>query len=50
MEPGQTLADVMAFREPLYCKYADLTVPCPTGQELAQTAQVVLERLKELGR
>ena len=50
MEPGQTLADVMAFREPLYRKYADLTVPCPPGQELAQTAQIVLERLKELGR
>ena len=41
MEPGQTLADVMAFREPLYLKYADLTVPCPPGQELAETAQHV---------
>ena len=41
MEPGQTLADVMAFREPLYRKYADLIVPCPPGQELAETAQRV---------
>ena len=49
MEPGQTLADVMAFREPLYNKYADLTVPCPPGQELAQTAQIVLERLRAFG-
>ena len=38
MEPGQTLADVMAFREPLYQKYADLVLPCPPGQELAETA------------
>ena len=49
MEPGQTLADVMAFREPLYNKYADLAVPCPPGQELAQTAQIVLERLRAFG-
>ena len=38
MEPGQTLADVMAFREPLYRKYADWIVPCPPEQELAETA------------
>lgn len=49
MEPGQTLADVMAFRQPLYCKYADLVVDCPPGQELAQTAQLVKERLREFG-
>ncbi len=46
MEPGQTLADVMAFREPLYEKYADLAVDCPPGQTLARTARIVLERLK----
>lgn len=46
MEPGQTLADVMAFREPLYEKYADLVVDCPPGQTLARTAQIVLERLR----
>jgi len=50
MEPGQTLADVMAFREPLYRKYADLTVDCPPGQELAETAQTVVERLRQIGR
>ncbi len=49
MEPGQTLADVMAYRAPLYDKYADITVDCPAGQSLAQTAQVVLERLREAG-
>jgi len=47
MQPGQTLADVMAYRAPLYDKYADLIVDCPTGQTLAQTAQIALERLKE---
>lgn len=46
MEPGQTLADVMAFREPLYRKYADLIVPCPPGQELAETAQRVRQLLQ----
>lgn len=50
MEPGQTLADVMAYREPLYNKYADLVVPCPPGQELASTAQIVMERLRQAGR
>ena len=49
MEPGQTLADVMAFRAPLYEKYADLIVDCPAGQPLAQTAQDVLERLRRAG-
>ncbi len=47
MEPGQTLADVMAFRAPLYERYADLTIDCPAGQTLAQTARLALERLKE---
>ena len=47
MEPGQTLADVMAQRAPLYDKYADIVVNCPAGQSLVQTAQVVLERLKQ---
>ena len=46
MEPGQTLADVMAFREPLYSKYADLVIPCPPGQELAETVKIILERLQ----
>ena len=46
MEPGQTLADVMAFREPLYRRYADLIVPCPPGQELAETALCVQKLLR----
>lgn len=50
MEPGQTLADVLAYRDPLYRKYADLIVDCPPGQELAQTAQTVRERLSEFGK
>ena len=32
MEPGQTLADVMAYRAPLYEQYADLIVDCPSGR------------------
>ena len=44
MEPGQTLADVLASRAPLYDKYADLTVYCG-GQTLAQTARQVRELL-----
>ena len=45
MEPGQTLADVLASRAPLYDKYADLTVDCG-GQTLAQTARQVRELLE----
>lgn len=46
MEPGQTLADVMAYRGPLYRKYAGLVVDCPERQPLDQTVQLVLERLR----
>lgn len=49
MEPGQTLADVMAMRAPLYDKYADIIIDCPAGQSLAQTAQMVLEQLRQNG-
>lgn len=49
MEPGQTLADVMAYRAPLYEKYADLIVDCPTGQTLEQTVQLVVDGLAKLG-
>ena len=48
MEPGQTLADVMAYRAPLYDKYADLTVDC-VGQTLAQTARQVQSLLAQDG-
>ena len=50
MEPGQTLADVMAYRAPLYDKYADLVIDCGGGQTLAQTVRQVLERLNGLLR
>ena len=49
MEPGQTLADVMAYRAPLYRKYADLVIDSSEGQSLAETAHLVLTRLKEQG-
>ena len=49
MEPGQTLADVLATRAPLYDKYADLAIRCPPGEPLAQTARSVLARLNEEG-
>ncbi len=47
MEPGQTLAQVMAYRAPLYDRYADLVIDCIPGQTLAQTAQTVLNRLRD---
>ena len=50
MEPGQTLADVMAFRDPLYRKYADLVVDCPPRQELLQTARLVMDQLRASGK
>lgn len=49
MEPGQTLADVLAFRDPLYRKYAGLIVDCPPGQPLDQTVQLVRAALREHG-
>ena len=45
MAPGQTLADVYAAREPLYRKYADLTVEVAGGNALEQTVAAVLARL-----
>ncbi len=48
MEPGQTLADVMAFRAPLYRRWADLTVDCPADQPLGETMLQVLRRLEGL--
>ena len=48
-EPGQTLADVMAFRAPLYEKYADMAVDCPAGQSLEETARTLCARLRESG-
>ena len=40
LEPGQTLADVYAYRAPLYARWADLTVDAG-GQSLAGTVEAV---------
>lgn len=45
MAPGQTLADVYAVREPLYRKYADLTVDVTGQNTLEETVAAVLEQL-----
>lgn len=48
MKPGQTLADVLAYRAPFYEKCADIVVDCPTGQSLEETVEQVLQRLRPL--
>ena len=48
MEPGQTLADVMAYRAPYYEACADLVIPCPSGQLLEDTVKQVLEQVQPL--
>ena len=48
MEPGQTLADVMAYRAPYYEACADLVIPCPSGQLLEDTVKQVLEQVRPL--
>ena len=45
MAPGQTLADVYAAREPLYRRYADLTVDVGEGRGLEETVAAVLQGL-----
>ena len=50
MRPGQTLADVLAYRAPLYEKYADLVVDCSGEQPLDVTARKVLEQVSSLIR
>ena len=45
MAPGQTLADVFAQREPLYRKYAGLTVDVKPGGSLEDTVAAVLTGL-----
>lgn len=46
MEPGQTLADVYAAREPLYRQYADLTVDVTEKSSLEETVAAVLACLR----
>lgn len=48
-KPGQTLADVMAYRAPLYERYADLVYDCSAGTPLADTARALLRQLREQG-
>lgn len=45
MAPGQTLADIFAYRAPLYRKYADLTVDVGR-QSLEETVGMVAEALR----
>lgn len=45
MAPGETLADVYAQREPLYRRYADLTVEVAEGMALEETVAAVLQGL-----
>ena len=44
LEPGQTIADVYAYRAPLYERYAHLTVRAD-GQTLADTVEAVKQAL-----
>ena len=48
MKPGQTLADVMAYRTPFYEKCADLVIHCDPGQLLDETVNLVLEQVRPL--
>ena len=48
MAPGETLAHVFAQREPLYRKYADLTVDVEAGQSLEDTVAAVAAGLPAL--
>ena len=45
LAPGQTLADLYAYRAPLYEKYADHTVEVEGGQPSEETAHRVAEVL-----
>lgn len=46
LQPGQTLADVYAYRTPRYERYADLTVDAD-GQSLVETIECVKRALRE---
>lgn len=48
MKPGQTLADVLAYRAPFYEKCADLVINCDPGQLLDETVNQVLARVTPL--
>lgn len=46
--PGQTLEDILAYREPLYLQYADLVLDCPAEQSMARTVELLCSRLDHL--
>ena len=48
MKPGQTLADVMAYRTPFYEMCAEGGVNCEPGQLLEETGNQVLQRVRPL--
>lgn len=47
LEPGQTLADILTIRAPLYERYADHVVDAVPGQNLAETVAQVLALLPD---
>lgn len=47
MKPGETIADVYAYRAPLYERWADLTVEAE-GQTLEETVSAVMRALAEM--
>lgn len=49
IDPGQTIADLYAERQPLYRHYADVTVECE-GLNHENTVARVLEAIKEFSR
>lgn len=48
MRPGQTLADVLAYRAPFYERCADLIIDCSGEQPLEITVKKVLEQVLPL--
>jgi shikimate kinase len=48
MKPGQTLADIMAYRAPFYEKCADIVISCANGQSLEETVEQVLQQVRPL--
>lgn len=48
LRPGQTLKTLYQERTPLYAQYAHLTVDCG-GQDVEQSAALILQRLREMG-
>lgn len=48
MAPGQTFAELFDERQPLYAKYADVTIPC-AGLNHDETVAAIIQALKERG-